>query len=59
MEEQGTYKGRNLCSPQIPLQHRTTISRGLNEEGCDLRILCSAKLSFMCESIKRFRNAMV
>lgn len=52
-EEQCTYGRINSRSPWISLQHRTTISRGLDEEGGDPRILPSAKLSFMCEAVKR------
>ena len=52
-EEQCTYRRINSRSPWISLQHRTTISRGLDEEGGDPRILPLAKLSFMCEAAKR------
>lgn len=56
--EECVYKGSNIHSLQISQQHETAVSRGLNEEGCDLRILCSAKLSLMCEAIKKTLSKM-
>lgn len=51
--ERSTYKARGIHLPQILLQCRTAVSRGFCEEGCDPRILCSAKLSLMCENMKK------